>query len=487
MGDGVQGPDATPQFESFAKGQIDTKAGRAAYRWVYHLRSNLLLERVEVAGIERIVAWRDRSRTIEIKPTELVIDFEIAEFQKFTTKGLVIGHVGIASSVVGLIYSGLSLRHAIEAKAATDVDILKTSSAALSLIGNDFVIALLARSDTVFNSTTAIKAMKWAGLAGAIIGTVAGFIEARRTWLDNGEVDVALVQGVGAATGVIAFWGSMSALGIFSFAGPPGWLILAGLAIAVAAPIAASALQDTAIEDMVEHCMFGTAAGVGDNAPGLALCEGGKFSFWAGETVTSVERQLRGFSNATWVFSCKGVCKTAADLFGNFPRVELSPQRTLDNSCFEIEVSAAWGSGTTQVALDGKVRIHFGSNLRIEQISGTRFGGGSVRSRAGDIVGVLFKSETRSGGRARRVVDWIVAPANPADRARVQGLPLNRVTLRMKLIGDVTATPALAFPLDEPGKAPKVFSYELAQTLRQGRSQARLVLKTDEVVSTSVY
>jgi hypothetical protein len=329
--------------------------------------------------------------------------------------------------------------------------------------------------------------MKWTGLIGAAIGVVAGTLEAKNTWVNTGEVDVALAQGVGAATGLIAMWGSASALGFLPFAGPPGWLILVGLSVAVAAPIAASFFQDSPVEDMFEHSAFGLQAGEAHDAPGLAVCVGGKFSAWKGESVPVLEQQLRGFSNAMWIFSCKGQCAKAADLFGNFPRVEISPQRTLDNSCFEIEVSIAWGSGAAQVALQGKVRIHYGSDLRIEQVSGTQFGGGAVPSPSGGTVGVLFQAETTSGGNKRRTVDWIVAPRNAADRARVQGLVLTSATLNIRLIPDFKATPDVAFPLTESGKPLKVFSYEIAKTLKQGRTQARLDLKTDELLSTTVY
>lgn len=488
LGDGVQGPDATPQFESFAKGNVNTKAGRVAYRWVYHLRSNMLLQESEIVGIDRVVTWRDKGRTIQINVTELRIDLSTDEFQKFTKKGLILGHIAIAANALGLLYSGLSLRHSIEAKAATDLDILKTGAAALSLIGDDFLIALLARSDTIFNSTTGIKAMKWAGLVGAAVGTIAGLVEAKRTWRDNGEGDVALLQGVGAASGLVVMWGSASALGLLPFAGPPGWLILAGLGVALAAPILAIAFQDKPLEDMFEHSVFGEQANQPNTAPGLAVA-GPTFATWAGESVPSIERQLKGFSNAIWVFSCKGLCPTAKDLFGNFPRVELCPQRTLDNSCFEINVSGVWGSAASPVALQGKIRIHYGSDTRIEQLSGTRFGGGPVPSPSGGPVGVIFQSTSGSSGNTnlRRRVDWIIAPADTADRARVQGLALNALTLQIKLIGDSTVSPVLAFPLDEPGKPPKVFSYEVAKTLKQGRTQARLVLETDEIASIKVY
>lgn len=481
-------PDAA--FESWATGPLRSNVGLTAYRWAYHLRGAFLLERVTLQGEEQIVQWSDVNGKISVRPAELKIDFDKGEFSsKFPASSVHLEHVQLLLSFVSLAFSILSLGDAVEKKQKKHIAIMKTGFAAASFLTSPIVARFLFTAEQLAKDARPGRFLRLAGAFGAGIGALADALDARETWQDTGDGDVVLAQGATAAAGFIAAWGGFAS--VTSFAGPPGWVSLAGLSVALLGPLVVLMIQDTPLQDMVEHTVFGTKKvenqGDGDRmnkAPGMAVCEGGVFGAWAGSSEASLALQLRGLQNVTWSFAVAG----GSELVGGFPLAKFIPQRLLGISGFEIHVRATW---TDSDATDAREEVHEGTvflhagdagTVRVESLSGEAFGGPPIDTPPGSRA-IL----TRSREEGRTVLSWIIAPASTELRVRLARLRLVEVQLTVTLKVGGKPDASLVIPMTAPKDAPRRFVYTLARTSRTRGGRPVLVLNTDEVLSTNVY
>jgi hypothetical protein len=233
-------------------------------------------------------------------------------------------------------------------------------------------------------------------------------------------------------------------------------------------------LTDTPAEDMVEHSVFGTKPGANDKAPGVAVCEGGRFSAWANPRVPGLQEQIRAFRNATWTFALAG-----AGRVGPYPVLRFFPQRLMPSSGFLVRVRIRWTApGITPELEEGAVFLHVGDKnaLRVEGVSGASFGGPRLSNGRALL--------TRGHVDDRLFFDWVIAPESLGQREFLEknaGRPLEAlVTVSLSAHGKDDGT--LVLPLTAKGDPPRVFTYEL---VRSGSASAQV--NSEEKLSTSVY
>ncbi len=457
VGDAAGGIISSQELDDFASGALRSKAGLTAYRWAYHLRNDFFLERVTIDGVEKLVTWVDKGQTFSVSNVEVTINAEPGEFStRFANSGFDVGHVGRVLNLASFGYSLMALNVAIEKKQEeVPTRLLSTGAAALSLIGDPFVAKLFLKPDQLAAGATGANVVKYLGIAGAFLGIAAGVSDALDA-NDNGEGDVALVVGGGAVFGgAIAAWAG--AASIFAVAGPPGWVMLAGTAVGILAPIvAAQFFQDDDLEEMVEHSVFGNQHGEAHDAPKIALCAGNKFNHWAGEGLQSLERQQLGFDNFIWSYRVRGVRTT--NPMQSDPTVEILPSRLVPESCVDIDADIAWKQGSAEVTLRGTVRITFTQNPKFENLSGDRF--------AGELETLVSLFTTQ--GPPTHHVEWSIFPEDQALRNQVQRMPLTlaKLTFRLKPFGPDRDLVVPVPPANDPNAK---FEYELMRSTNLNR------------------
>jgi hypothetical protein len=469
---GVLKPDAN--FEAWASGPLRSQMGLLAYRWAYHLRSAFALDRMTLGGKEVIVAWNGTpGRQQQATVLDLSFNFDQGEFSaKFPIGPDFLGHAARAMSVIGAFFSIASLDEAVRKRKDTLVPALKSGAAFLSLVSDLFFIQKLEKIDNVALAARGAKALKLAGVAGAIVGTAASGVEAIQAFENDGDGDLVLAHGVNVVGGALATWGAVGiALGS---TGPMGWIALGGLTLSLLAPLMIAYLTDTPVEDMVEHSVFGTKPGANDKAPGVAVCVGGRFSSWANPDIAVLQEQIRAFRNATWTFALAG-----AGRVGPYPVLRFFPQRLMPGSGFLVQVRIRWtASGITPELEQGAVFLHVGDKtaLRVEAVSGVSFGGPPLSNGRALL--------TRDHVDDRLFFDWIIAPDNMGQREFLEknnGRPSEAlVTVSLSAHGKDDRT--LVVPLTAKGDPPRVFNYEL---VRSGREAAPI--NSEEKLSASVY
>src|SRR5690606_33837635 len=94
-------------------------------------------------------------------------------------------------SVVNFAFALGSLEEALVNKRKENVALLRTGSAALSLMDDRWVIGLMTRLDEVGKSGSGVAVARWMGALGALLGVYASFEDARYAWTEDGEGDVA--------------------------------------------------------------------------------------------------------------------------------------------------------------------------------------------------------------------------------------------------------------------------------------------------------
>jgi hypothetical protein len=138
-------------------------------------------------------------------------------------------------NVVGAVFSIASLGEAVQQKKDALVPALKSGSAFLSLVSDPFFLQKLEKIDNAALAARGAKALKIAGVAGALLGTVASGVEAVQAFENDGDGDLVLAHGVNVLGGALATWG---ALGIaLGSTGPVGWIALGGLTLSLLAPL----------------------------------------------------------------------------------------------------------------------------------------------------------------------------------------------------------------------------------------------------------
>jgi len=467
VGDAAGGIVSDQALDKFASGALRNKAGLTAYRWAYHLRNDFFVESVTLHGEQRAVTWFEKNNRFSVSPVELVLEADSKEFTaRFANSGFDFEHVGRLLTIASIGFSFMAVREAIEKKSKDlDVKLLQTGSAALSLVGDGFVTGLLEKLELIPKGGSAAKVLKFVGVAGAVLGAIAGVREGVRA-KDNGEGDVALVTGGGAViSGAVAAWAGLAAFEVV--AGPPGWLMLAGTAIGLLAPIVSAAfLQDDDVENMVEHCVFGRQHGEPHDAPKLALCEGSKFSAWAGTSLDSLKAQHLGFANLIWAFRVRGL-RTSNPMRSD-PTVEILPPRLVPDTCVDVDADVTWRQGDDEVRLRGRVRLHCRPGPNLENLSGDHFGGDD-QSLSG--VHTTLNPTTHH-------IEWTIEPKDPTLRAKVQNMPIRVATLTLQLRALGPKNEAMVFPILPKNHPGAQFRYELMRNAALNRT---------EVSSVSIY
>ncbi|HEX3594793.1 MAG TPA: hypothetical protein VHU80_06825 [Polyangiaceae bacterium] len=480
---GVLRPDAA--FEDWVTKPMRTQMGLTAYRWAYHLRSAFALEKVTLENREQIVSWTDVGGVQQMNPIEIEVNFDKQEFSsKFPASKVHLDHVLSLFSLVSAVFTAAALKTAIDQKKRTAALTLRTGSAMVSLMGSQFVMDSLGKFELLAAGRPAL-ALRWAGAAGAGLGALADAIDAANTWEDTGEGDVTLAKGASAFGGLLVAWGGGAAA--LGSAGPPGWVVLAGLSLVLVAPLVVVMVQDTDVEKMVDHSVFGSEPGANHVAPGLAVCPGGRFSAWPPSGIPSLELQLRGFENATWTFAVAGVGTPDPH-----PTLRLTPQRIIGTSGFEIGWRVVWTSteqapqpGVTpdQVVQEGKVFLHVGirTSVSIETLAGMPFSNDTVKTAQGPRP-VLVHGD--AGGRS--FFDWTFVLHSPDEAFGPTHFRVEELTLTIVLHPN-GKDDSLVIPMAAPGDAPRSLKYTLLKNVPISAFSSVLHLNTDESLSTSAY
>lgn len=479
-------------LQEWAKGPLKTQMGLTAYRWAYYLRNAYALEHVVLEGREQTVVWFERGKQARAAVLDLHVDWKTGEWQGRFGKSFDLEKVARLFSVVNFAFALGSLEEALVNKRKENVALLRTGSAALSLMDDRWVIGLMTRLDEVGKSGSGVAVARWMGALGALLGVYASFEDARYAWTEDGEGDVALVHGLTAVGGAVALWGSVAAAS--SVTGPPGWLVIGGFTLLLAGPLLAAALQDSELEKVVNHSVFGKMSGEDHEAPKFALCEGDRFSAWASTGVATLRAQHRALSNVTWAFGVQG-----QRMLGVFPLVRLLPQRLLSTSAFHVQVELAWGSTSnpSQVSLKSTVWLHVGDKhrLRMEHESGALL----------ELVGVpvdgvrwatLSRTLSTVEGRRRQAFDVLFAPASPDMRERAARLELMRARVSVRLSAFGAKNDELIVPVPPPDAQRAALAYQLVEpnpnatnqgAEGQGNQVEVALFNTREVLSLTAY
>ncbi len=479
-------------MQTWASVPWESAAGWTAYRWAYYLRNTVDLDEVVVNGKPRMVAWVDVGGRTTLRVLELELDWDAGEWQsrlQANTPNFAL--LGTSLNLLGVVFSSLAFAEALEGRRDPALPVLRASAAYASLATDPWVMALFSRLNGVRGGETGLRAARWLGVGGALLGAVASGYAAVIAWDDDGEGDVALAEGTATVGGLLVAWAGLAPLAGLS--GPPGWIVIGGFGLMVLGSLAAAWLVDTPIENMIEHSYFGTKQGQPHNAPAVALCTGRSFSAWAGDTPEVLDRQIRALENFTWGFLVQGQDILTEDPNGiGYPVVRLTPQRLTTRSYFEVEAELWWGtrSQRLQARAHGMLRLHVGdrSAVRAEPISGDPF----------ELVALPFQGSnvavlSRGVLQGRHTVVWVIAPA-AALRSQLTGLHLTsaRLAIRLHTVGDAPFNfdgqqgDQLLVPAPEPGMSFMFLDYSLVRAPANPQPVFG-ALNQDPVSSIDVY
>jgi hypothetical protein len=468
-------------LQSWAQIPTANAMGYTAYRWAYYLRNDFEIQSVTINGQQRLAVYTYNGQK-QLTVLDLDVNWDSAEWRsRLGSNTIEVPILGAALSVIGVVFATGALAESLETNRNVPLSGLKAASAYMSLAADPLVERYFSRLATLSTGGRALAVARWVGFAGFGLGAFVLGWEARNSWIDDGECDVALAQSATAIGAGIVAWATFASA--FSVTGPAGWAIIAGYGLIVGGSLTAAWLRDTPIENVVEHTYFGRQQGDAHNAPPMALCAGRAFGVWQGEALTTLQAQQCAILNYGWAFVVQG------DRFiEGYPLVRISPQRLSPQSYMDAEVTIQWRDRSTLAERQCRcmVRLHIGNNtnLRITQQTGEALELIGIASG-----GVTLSAISRVRQNGRQYIDWIVAPPAMV-RDDTAALELRSIQLRLRLFAFGNTPPtfganrgrSLLIPMPEPGTTYMFLDYELVRP-SVNRGLIRPILN-DEVVSS---